>query len=423
MSGSIGYRRFLAGAAETYSGKKLGRDKQDLRESNRNSNEKQERIMIKLVTFGEIMVRMHMPLHLRFRQALPGNVEVTFAGAEANVAASVALLGGNAAFVTALPKHSIADACLGSLRNFNIDVSHVVNSKKGRLGIYFVEAGANQRPSNVIYDRDYSSIAEEPGTSYDWNKIFNGATWFHITGITPSLSKNAADVSLDAVKAAKKSGLTVSCDLNFRKKLWQWEPGVSANDLSNRVMRGMLPFVDLLIANEEDVQDVLGINTGAVNPDTGDIDVQKYPDVARKLKEQFPNLKKIAFTLRESISATHNNWGGMLYDAETSKVSYAPTDQGNYSPYQIRSIVDRIGGGDSFSAALIYALSDDSLKNDAAAFAAAASCLCHSIHGDFNISSKDEIIADEGKNLGQNRTIVLSCDKTKAGREGSRSLL
>ena len=351
--------------------------------------------MIKLITFGEIMIRLHMQDHLRFRQALPGAMDVSFAGAEANVAVSMALLGGKAAFVSALPKHSIADACLGVLQNFGVDVSSVVRTDRGRLGIYFAEGGANQRPSNIIYDRDHSSIAEEPGTSYDWERIFTDANWFHITGISPALSKNAADISLEAVETARKMGLTVSCDLNFRKKLWRWETSVSPNALAAKAMAKILPSVDVLIANEEDVQDVLGIKINAVNTDTGAIDVQQYPDLARKVKSQFPALKKIAFTLRESISATHNNWGGLLYDTASDKAYFAPLEHGIYTPYQIRSIVDRIGGGDSFSAALIFAFNDDSLKQDedAVAFAAAASCLCHSIKGDFNFSSREEVLA------------------------------
>jgi 2-dehydro-3-deoxygluconokinase len=355
--------------------------------------------MAKIVSFGEIMIRIHMQDYLRFRQALPGTCEITFAGAEANVAASIALLGGDAAFVSALPKHAIADACLGTLRGLGVDVSPVVRTDSGRLGIYFVEKGANQRPSNVIYDRDNSAVANEPPGSYNWEKIFQGAAWFHITGITPALSKNAADVSLEAVKAAKKRGLTVSCDLNFRKKLWRWEPGTDSNALANRTMANILPLVDVLIANEEDVQDVLGIKLEAVNLDSGAIDVKKYPGIAVKLASLFPNLKKIAFTLRESISATHNNWGGMLYDTALDKAFFAPLESGLYAPYQIRAIVDRIGGGDAFSAALLFALNDESLKQsaqDVAAFAAAASCLCHSIHGDFNFSGREEIIALAG---------------------------
>ena len=352
--------------------------------------------MAKFITFGEIMARLHMPGHLRFRQGLPGAIDVTFAGAEANVAVSLAVLGEDAAFVTALPKHSIADACVGSLRNYGVDISSIIRTDKGRLGVYFVEPGANQRPSNVIYDRDHSSIAVEPGSSYDWKKIFTGASWFHVTGITPALSKNAADISLEAVETAKKMGLTVSTDLNFRKKLWRWESGTSPNALAGKTMTKMLPFMDLLIANEEDVQDVLGMKIDAVNVETGDIDVQVFPGIARELKKQYPNLKKIAFTLRESVSATHNNWGGMLYDAEVDKAYFAPAENGVYTPYEIRDIVDRIGGGDSFGAAMICALNDEKLKQrneDVVAFAAAASCLCHSIYGDLNFSSKEEILA------------------------------
>ena len=349
--------------------------------------------MGKVITFGEVMIRIHMKDHLRFRQALPGDAELTFAGAEANVAVSIALLGGEAAFVTALPSHSISDALTGELRNLGVDTSKIIYTSRGRLGVYFVEAGANQRPSNVLYDRDYSSIALEPLESYNWKKIFEGASWFHLTGITPSLSKNAAAISLEAVKIAKEQGLTVSCDLNFRKKLWQWESGTASGALAARVMGTILPYVDILIANEEDVQEVLGIKADTVNTTTGAIEVEKYPELAAATAGKFPSLKKIAFTLRESISASHNNWGAMLYDCKSGKAFFAPTAEGKFQPYPIVSIVDRIGGGDSFSAALIYAMMDDSLKDDALAFATAASCLCHSIRGDFNFSSRAEVLA------------------------------
>ena len=349
--------------------------------------------MGKLVTFGEVMIRMHMKDHRRFRQGLPGDVDVTFAGAEANVAVSVVLLGGEAAFITALPTHAVADACIGELRNLGVDISEIVRTERGRLGVYFVEAGANQRPSNIIYDRDYSSIALEPPESYDWDRIFTGASWFHLTGITPALSENAADISLASVRSAKKKGLTVSCDLNFRKKLWRWEGGTDPGDLAARVMGNILPYVDILVANEEDVQEVLGIRADTVNTATGTLDVEKYPELAAMTAAKFPALRKIAFTLRESISASHNNWGAMLYDTVSKKASFAPLVSGKYQPYPIVSIVDRIGGGDSFSAALIYALMDDSLRDSALEFATAASCLCHSIQGDFNYSSRVEVLA------------------------------
>ena len=349
--------------------------------------------MGKVVTFGEIMIRLHMKDRQRFRQSLPGDVDLTFAGAEANVAASIALLGGSAAFVTALPNHAVAEACLGELCNLGVDVSEIIRTDKGRLGVYFVEAGANQRPSNVIYDRDYSSIALEPPESYDWERIFTGASWFHLTGITPALSKNAADISLEAVRIAKKMGLTVSCDLNFRKKLWGWEKGTPPGNLAARVMGNILPDVDILIANEEDVQEVLGIKADTVDAASGKLEVEKYPDLAGMTSGKFPSLRKIAFTLRESVSASHNNWGAMLYDTSTKTASFAPVIAGKYQPYPITSIVDRIGGGDSFSAALIFALMEDSLKDKALAFATAASCLCHSVHGDFNYSSREEVEA------------------------------
>ena len=352
--------------------------------------------MAKVVTFGEIMMRLKTEEFQRFRQALPGRLEATFAGAEANVAASLALLGTEASFVTALPGHPIAEACLGALRNLGVDVSRVRRCERGRLGIYFVEAGANQRPSNVVYDRDYSSIALADPSSYDWDGIFRDASWFHWTGITPSLSRASAEATRRALRIAKDRGLTVSCDLNFRKKLWNWEEGMEPRALAGRVMRELLPLVDILVANEEDAKDVLGIDVGSLDSDSGSLNVGRYPEVARRILGQFPNIRKVAVTLRESVSATHNDWGGMLYDGASGTASFAPLRDGKYSPYPIRAIVDRIGGGDAFSAAMIHALLDEDLgaaDADVVAFAAAASCLCHSIHGDFNFSTKEEVLA------------------------------
>ncbi|MDR2522038.1 MAG: sugar kinase [Spirochaetaceae bacterium] len=349
--------------------------------------------MGKVVTFGEIMMRFQTKTGRRFRQSMPGDMELIFGGAEANVAASLALLGGESAFVTALPDNAIADACLGTLRGLGVDVSKVARTARGRFGIYFAEAGANQRPSNVIYDRDYSAIALE--SNYNWPEIFKGARWFHITGITPSLSATAAGASITAVKAAKAAGLSVSCDLNFRKKLWRWEEGTGPNALAAKIMKQILPFVDVMIANEEDVGDILGISADNLDTSSGAIDVQKYPAIAAQVAAQFSNLKKIAFTLRESVSATHNNWGAMLFDTASGKSFFAPQQGGAYTPYQITDIVDRIGGGDSFGAGLIYASLDSELSRsdaDVLAFATAASCLCHSIYGDFNYSSRAEII-------------------------------
>jgi 2-dehydro-3-deoxygluconokinase len=319
-------------------------------------------------------------------------MDVTFAGAEANVAASLCMLGCPAKFVTALPRHSIADACLGTLRNVGIDSSEIRMVDYGRIGIYFVEAGANQRPSAIIYDRAGASIASADPAIYDWKKIFQGAKWFHFTGITPALSPTAAAAVLDASKAARELGLTISCDLNFRKKLWDWSPGVSAKDLAAKVMSGILPYVDVLVGNEEDAEDVLGIKAGDTDVTRGKLDIERYPSVAREIVKKFPNIKKVATTLRESISATHNNWGAMLYNAATDTCHFAPNVEGQYSPYEIRSIVDRIGGGDSFTAGLIYSAIEGKSDEESLAFGVAASCLCHSVYGDFNYTTKEEVL-------------------------------
>ena len=346
-----------------------------------------------VVTFGEIMLRMASLGFLKFRQSLPGHIDLTFAGAEANVAASLSMLGCQAKFVTALPKHSIADACMGTLRNVGIDTSDIVRIDQGRIGIYFVETGANQRPSTIIYDRGGASIAAADPSIYDWKKILQGAKWLHVTGITPALSRQAADATLNAAKTAREMGLTISCDLNFRKKLWDWEPGVSAKELAGKVMGGILPFVDILVGNEEDAEDVLGIKAGDTDVTRGKLDIERYPSVAREIVKKYPNIKKVATTLRESISATHNNWGAMLYNAATDKCVFAPNVQGQYKPYEIRNIVDRIGGGDSFTAGLIYCSLEGKSEEESLAFAVAASCLCHSVYGDFNYSTKEEVLA------------------------------
>ncbi len=340
------------------------------------------------------MGRFNTSDFMKLRQALPGPLNLTFAGAEANVAASLAMLGRNTKFVTALPDNEMTDACLSTLRGLQIDTTCIVKSPQGRLGLYFVEPGANQRPSKVIYDRSYSSVSMTGSDEYDWDTIFDGASWFHTTGITPSLSETAAEVALDAVKKAKQKGLSVSCDLNFRKKLWRWDSSLSAHALAQKVMRQMLPFIDVVIANEEDASDVLGIHAGDTDVHAGNLNIDKYPSVAKQIVEQFPNVQQVAITLRESISATHNNWGAMLYDQEEDAAWFAPLDDGAYQPYQIKSIVDRVGGGDSFAAGLIFALTSEDLKTQQSkvSFAAAASCLAHSIQGDFNYSSKEDVM-------------------------------
>lgn len=347
-----------------------------------------------IVTFGEIMGRIAPPGYQRFAQALPGVMEFTFGGGEANVAVSLALLGADARFVTALPINPIADACVHLLRGLGVDTASVMRTAAGRLGLYYLETGANQRASNVVYDRDGSSLMLTPADAYDWPAVFQGADWFHITGITPALCTYTAQATLQAVQAAKAAGLMVSCDLNFRKKLWNWQPGINPRVLAEQTMRQVLPYVDVVIANEEDAAQVLGIHAAGTDVEAGQLDVTAYRDVAAQLVAQFSNVSHVAITLRESISATHNNWGGMLYEAATGVAFLAPLNgAGDYAPYEIRHIVDRVGGGDSFAAGLIFALHTDALRDPASAihFAVAASCLKHSIIGDFNYATRREI--------------------------------
>lgn len=346
-----------------------------------------------IVTFGEIMGRLCPENFQRFRQSMPGKLDMTFAGAEANVAASIAVLGGKVKFVTALPENEMTEACLPVLKGIGIDTSGVKIVKYGRFGLYFVERGANQRPSKVMYDRDYSSVSMTKGESYDWENIYNNANWLHTTGITPALSEISANATEIAVRTAKEMGLTVSCDLNFRNKLWQWHNGTSAFELAKKTMTKILPYVDLVIANEEDAHDVLGISAANTDIEDGKLDVEKYTEVAEEIVRQFPNINKVAITLRESYSATHNNWGAMLYDAQTGISHFAPLKNRKYTPYEIKNIVDRVGGGDSFGAALIFALNTPELLKPEIAirFAVASSCLCHSINGDFNYVSRTEV--------------------------------
>ena len=346
-----------------------------------------------IVTFGEIMGRLTPGLK-RLRQALPGSLDVSFAGAEANVAASLSMLGKTTSFVTALPKNPLADACIASLANHGIGVEHIARTDFGRLGLYFLETGANQRAGQVVYDRDGSSISMSGPDTYDWESILDGADWFHTTGITPAVSSNAADSTLSAVRRAKEKGCTVSCDLNFRKKLWKWKPPENANSLARETMTKILPFVDVVIANEEDCETVLGIHAADTDVESGKLSISRYPDVAQQVLSQFPNVKQVAITLRESLSASHNNWGAMLYSRDSGPV-FAPSSNGEYRPYEIKNIVDRVGAGDSFAAGLIFALSTPELSNPETAiqFATAASCLAHSILGDFNYSTRAEIEA------------------------------
>jgi 2-dehydro-3-deoxygluconokinase len=325
---------------------------------------------MKVVTFGEIMMRLNPEGYLRFLQA--ESFVSTFAGAEANVAVSLANYGVDAAFVTKLPEHDIGQCAINSLRKFGVDTSFIARGGD-RVGIYFCEKGASQRPSMVIYDRANSAIAEASPSDFDWGKIFVGADWFHFTGITPALSDGLADITLEALKAAKERGITVSCDLNFRNKLWSKEK-------ANKVMSSLCRYVDFCIANEEDAKDVFGIEADNTDINTGKLDRDGYVSVAKKLTEKF-GFKGVAITLRDSISASDNNWSAMLYTDGNAVFS---------SKYSMH-IVDRVGGGDSFGGALIYSLLSGYKSQKAIDFAVAASCLKHSIEGDYNMVSVNEV--------------------------------
>ncbi len=326
--------------------------------------------MKKIVTFGELMLRLAPEGYLRFVQS--EKYEATFGGAEANVAVSLANYGMDAAFVSKLPSHEIGQAAVNSLRKFGVDTSLVVRGGE-RVGIYYCEKGASQRPSKVIYDRAYSSIAMASPADFDWNKIFEGVTWFHFTGITPALSDGVAEICLEAVKAAKEKGITVSCDLNFRKKLWSKEKAC-------KVMSELCHYIDYCIANEEDAKDVFGIEAENTDIYGGKLNREGYISVAKQLTDKF-GFKGVAITLRESKSANDNDWSGMLY---TEGEAY-------FSKKYSMHIVDRVGGGDSFGGGLIYSLVNGYAPQAAIEFAVAASCLKHSIEGDYNMMSVAEV--------------------------------
>lgn len=325
---------------------------------------------MRVITFGEIMMRLNPEGYDRFVQA--NKYVSTFAGAEANVAVSLANYGVDVAFVSKLPEHEIGQSAVNSLRKFGVDTSLIVRGGD-RVGIYFCEKGASQRPSKVIYDRKYSAIATAKETDFDFGEIFKGVGWFHFTGITPALSDTLAKITLQAVKEAKKRGITVSCDLNFRKKLWSKEK-------AGKVMGEVCKYVDYCIANEEDAKDVFGIEADNTDISTGKLDRNGYVSVAEKLTERF-GFKGVAITLRESLSANDNNWSGMLYT----------NGQAVFSKKYAVHIVDRVGGGDSFGGGLIYSLLNNYEPQKAIEFAVASSCLKHSIEGDYNLVSVKEV--------------------------------
>ena len=325
----------------------------------------------KVITFGEIMLRLAPEGYYRFVQA--ETFGATYGGGEANVAVSLANYGFDAKFVTKLPKHEIGQCAVNSLRRYGVDTSYIARGGD-RVGIYFLEKGASQRPSKVIYDRAGSSIATASPSDFNWDEIFDGAEWFHFTGITPALNDDVAAICLEACKAAKEKGVTISCDLNYRNKLWSKEK-------AGQVMGELCQYVDVCIANEEDASDVFGIKSTGPDVTTGKLNRDGYKDVAKQLVDRF-GFKKVAITLRESISANDNNWSAMLYTDGESYFS---------KKYAVR-IVDRVGGGDSFGGGLICASLNGYGPQETIEFAVAASCLKHTIEGDFNQVSMDEVL-------------------------------
>lgn len=348
------------------------------------------------LAFGEVMARIAPPGHRRWRQATPGAVEVTWGGGEANVCVSLGMYGQPVRYVSALPPHDIARSLVDTLRGMGVDTRAILWRETGRLGLYFVEIGANQRGSTVLYDREQSAVSLAAADEYDFDAALDGITWLHVSGITPAVSENAYQTNLELARRAKAQGATVSCDLNFRKKLWKWRPGTAPKTLARQCMAELLPHVDLVIGNEEDAADVLDIHAEGTDVAAGRINAEAYTRVAEQVVGRYSNVSKVAITLRESISADHNNWGAMLYDAEARSTHLAPLDaDGQYSPYPIRDIVDRVGAGDSFAAGLLHALNCDRFAgcDEAIQFAVAASCLKHSVHGDFNYVSESEAAA------------------------------
>ena len=326
-----------------------------------------------IASFGEVMLRLSPPGFERLLQS-PQFV-ASFGGGEANVAVSLAQLGARARFLTVLPEaNPIAEAFIGEMRRFDVDCTHIVRAR-GRMGVYFVETGANQRASKVLYDREHSAIALARPGAIAWNKAFEGVTWFHVTGITPAISASAAELVLEGLRTAREMNIQTSCDLNFRKNLWKW--GKSAVE----VMPELVKLADVCIANEEDCQKALNIRID-VEVESGTLEREKYEELADRVLATFPHLKMIAITLRESKSASHNRWSACLHTRKEFLLSRR---------YEITHIVDRVGGGDSFAAGLIYGLTQLGSPAEALEFAVAASCLKHSIPGDFNRFSAEEV--------------------------------
>ncbi len=341
----------------------------------------------KAVFFGDLLMRLEPPGFERFSQTR--EFRAAYTGAEANTAVSLQTWGIQTALVSAVPDNALGQACVNTFRSFGIHTDAILRRGR-RLGIMFLENGAAQRPSSVIYDRENTAFTELQPGDIDWDQVFTDADWFHLTGTATALTENTAAVAVDACKRARAADVPVSLDLNFRSNLWQWEPGTPARELAGRLMKDLLPNVTVLIANWGQAADIFGIRLHDEGCEPGP-DV--HPEIARKMAAECPNVQTIALTLRESLSASRNRWGAMLYDCSSSEVIFAPLEDGAYAPYDITPIVDRVGGGDSFSAGLIHGLILGRLPEEILNFAVAASCLKHSIPGDFNRVSASEVEA------------------------------
>lgn len=328
--------------------------------------------MSKVVTFGELMLRLQPYNYLRFVQA--DSFEATFGGGEANVAVSLANYGIDVDFVTKLPSHSIGQMAVNSLRKYGVGTDKITRGGE-RVGIYFLEKGASQRGSVCIYDRAHSAIQEACASDFNWEEIFDGVEWFHFTGITPALGQNCVDLCIEACKAAKKAGVKISCDLNYRGKLWTRAEARVA-------MTKICEYVDVCISNEEDAKDVFGIEAENTDINSGKLNKEGYKSVAKQLADKF-HFEKVAITLRESISAFDNDWSAMLYDVNSDEYCFSKL-------YHLH-IIDRVGGGDSFGGGLIYSLLNDKNTQDSIEFAVAASALKHSIEGDYNMVTVNEV--------------------------------
>lgn len=344
-----------------------------------------------IVCFGEVMLRLTAPAGNRLEQAVPGALQATFGGSEANVAVSLARLGTPVTYVTALPNNPMVDAFANQLRGLGVEV-HVCRMDDCRLGIYYVEQGSNLRGAAVYYDRDWSGVSQADFEIYPFEKHLENASGFHISGITPALSKSAYETTLRAAKLARQMGVFVSCDLNFRSKLWRWKDGLEPRLLARECMEDIVKHVDLLVGNESDFKDCLGVDMKASNPELGELHVEDYRNVVMQVAQSHPNLKYISSSLRQSVSADVNSWGGMLYDCAEGCSYFAPMKGDTFNPYELTDIVDRFGAGDSFVGALLHALIGKKLsRQDALAFAVCASAFKHTISGDFNYISHDEV--------------------------------